>query len=347
MKAARLENKGVVSYVEMPTPDPATGEVLLRVKAVSICGSDIKRYVDGHRTYPMVLGHEAAGIIEKVGPGVSEDLVGKHAAVIPLVPCFECEECQRGYYSACRSYSFIGSRSNGSMADYLVLPERNAIIVPDNLAFETVAMIEPSTVARHALDLGGFEKGQTAVVFGAGSIGLLVVQWLRILGAKTIISVDIVDENLTFARKLGAHVTINSRGEDVVARVMEVTGNGVDVTLEVTGAPQVLPLTIPVTRPRGKVVFVGNQPVDQSISLNFFEQLERRELSLNGCFMSYSAPFPGHEWTDSVDAFSKGELDMGTMISHRFALSEAPEVFAKIGAREIKFRKIMLFPEEK
>ena len=110
MKAAILENQGIMAYREVPVPTVPPGHVRLAVEAVSICGSDIKRYVSGHRMYPIVLGHECAGIIESVGEGVDESLIGKHASVIPVVPCFECEQCQRGYYSACHSYSFIGSR---------------------------------------------------------------------------------------------------------------------------------------------------------------------------------------------------------------------------------------------
>jgi L-iditol 2-dehydrogenase len=179
MKAAILEHKGSIVYQELPVPTPAAGHVLLQVKAASICGSDISRFAKEHRMYPLVLGHEVAGVINAVGEGVSADVIGKHAAVIPQVPCFTCEECQRGYYSACNSYSFIGSRQAGGFAEYVEIPERNALIVPDNLPFEAAALIEPSTVARHILDLGEFQTGQSA-----GSIGLMVVQWLRILKAS-------------------------------------------------------------------------------------------------------------------------------------------------------------------
>ena len=345
MKAAILENQGVMSYQEVPMPAPTPSHVRLQVKAVSICGSDIKRYVSGHRMYPIVLGHECAGIIESVGEGVSEALIGKHASVIPVVPCFECEQCQRGYYSACHSYSFIGSRQAGGFADYLELPERNVLIVPDELPFEHLALIEPSTVARHMLALGDFESGQTAVVFGAGSIGLMIVQWLRILGASLIICTDISDENLDTAQKLGAHVTLNPLRDDVVAEVRKLTGDGVDISLEAAGVPQTLEQSVPITRPRGKVICGGNQPLDKSLPMAFIENMMRRELSIIGCFMSYSAPFPGHEWTETVTALLDGGLDMDTMISHHYSLAEAPDVFAQLGNHSLTHRKIILYPE--
>lgn len=347
MKAAILENKGVLTYSpDVPTPTVKPGHVLLQVKAVSICGSDISRYAKGHRMYPLILGHECAGVITDVGEGVSRDVIGQHAAIIPVVPCFECEECERGYYSACHRYSFIGSRQDGGFAEYVVMPERNALILPDDMKFEEAALIEPSTVARHILDLGQFHAGQTAVVFGAGSIGLMVVQWLRILGARLIICTDVNDDNLETARRVGAQVTLNPKQVDVAAEVKKLTGDGVDVAIEAAGAPQTLAQTIAVTRPRGFVVCGGNQPLDASLPMQFIEDLMRKELSLVGCFMSYSAPFPGHEWTDSIEVIRSGALDIQTMISHRYPLSAAPDIFNRIAAHQLSHRKIILHPEE-
>jgi L-iditol 2-dehydrogenase len=346
MKAAVLENKNILTYKDVPTPEPGPGHVRLKIKAISICGSDIKRYVDGHRMYPLILGHENSGVIDRVGEGVSKDYIGKHAAIIPLVPCFECEQCRRGYYSACHNYSFIGSRQSGGFAEYVNLPERNVFILPNDLLFEHAALIEPSTVARHMLALGDFKPGQTAVVLGAGSIGLMIVQWLRILGAKQIIVTDILEENLQIAQKVGAHVTLNPSKVDVVKEVQRLLGDGADLTLEATGVPQVLEQTLPITRPRGHVVLAGNQPLDKNLPLTFIETMMRREISLIGCFMSYSAPFPGHEWTETITALLNGSLDMDVLISHRFPLSKAPEIFEKIGAHQLAHQKIILNPEE-
>ena len=346
MKAAVLENKRVLIYRDVPTPEPGPGQVRLKVKAISICGSDIKRYLDGHRMYPLILGHESSGVVDRVGSGVSDSYIGKHAAIIPLVPCFECEQCRRGYYSACHSYSFIGSRQSGGFAEYVDLPERNIFILPDNLPFEHAALIEPATVARHMLSLGDFKSGQTAIVLGAGSIGLMAVQWLRILGADLIIVSDILEDNLRITSKIGAHVTLNPSKIDVIKEVQNLIGDGADLTLEATGVPQVLEQTLPVTRPRGKVVLAGNQPLDKSLSLTFIENMMRREISLIGCFMSYSAPFPGYEWTETIAALSNGSLDMDSLISHRFPLSKAPDVFEKIDAHQLTHQKIILNPEE-
>jgi L-iditol 2-dehydrogenase len=345
MKALVLENQGVMAYRDRPTPVPTAGQVLLRVKAASICGSDIMRYTKGHRTYDLVLGHECAGVIAQVGDGVDQALVGRRAAVIPLVPCFACEQCVAGRYSACQGYSFIGSRQDGGYAGYVVLRERNALLLPDDMDFEAAALIEPATVARHILDLGSFERGQRAIVLGAGSVGLMAVQWLRILGASLIIATDVVDANLVAARELGAHAVFNPTRTDVTAEVKRLAGDGVDLAIEAAGSPQALGQTIRVTRPRGNVVCGGNQPPEASVPMTFVEDLMRRELRLTGCFMSYSAPFPGHEWTDSVAAIRGGELHVDAMVSHRFPLSRGVQVFEDIAAKRLVFRKIVLLPE--
>jgi L-iditol 2-dehydrogenase len=344
MKAAVLEGERRLAYRDVRDPVPGVGEVLLEVHATAVCGSDIHRFLRGHRTYPMILGHEAAGIVSALGPGVDPSLLGRHAALVPLVPCHECAQCRAGRFSACATYSFIGSRRDGAFAQVVALPARNLLLVPEDLPFEAAALIEPSTVARHMLDLGGFRAGETAVVLGAGSIGLMVVQWLRIAGARLIVATDLVAGNREAARTLGAHVTLDPASDDVPAEVLRLTDGGADLVLEATGSPAALAQTIAVARPRGAIVLGGNQPPDATLPMTFVEGLMRRELTLAGCFMSYSAPWPGHEWTDGLAAVLDGGLDMATMISHRSPLSEAPALFAEIAAHRLTHRKIVFDP---
>jgi L-iditol 2-dehydrogenase len=309
-----------------------------------VCGSDIHRFVRGHREYPVVLGHEAAGVIERVGGGVDPGLVGRRAALVPLVPCHRCDHCRAGRFSACATYSFVGSRRPGAFAELVALPAANVLPVPDDVPFESAALIEPSTVARHMLDLGAFEAGMTTAVLGAGSIGLMIVQWLRILGASEIVVTDVVETNRAAAQALGATVSLDPRADDLVAEVMRRTPQGVDLALEASGSPAALEQTIDVTRPRGAIVLGGNQPPGATLPMNFIERLMRKELTLTGCFMSYSAPWPGHEWTDGLAAVIDGGLDMSAMISHRVPLSEAPAIFAAIGEHRLAHRKVVFDP---
>jgi threonine dehydrogenase-like Zn-dependent dehydrogenase len=194
------------------------------------------------------------------------------------------------------------------------------------------------------LDLGGFTPGGSAVVLGAGSIGLMLVQWLRVLGAGMIVVTDIVPGNLDVARAVGATVTLDPTRDDVPGEILRLTGVGVDLALEATGSPAALAQTVEVTRPRGAIVLGGNQPLDATLPMEFAERLMRKELTLAGCFMSYSAPWPGHEWTDGLAAVLVGGLDMNAMISHRAPLSEAPHLFASIGAHQLSHRKIVFDP---
>jgi L-iditol 2-dehydrogenase len=344
MQAAVLEDKGRMSILELPTPAPKLGQVLLKVRASSICGSDVHRYTRGHKVVPLVLGHETAGEIVDLGEGVDPGLLGRRAAIIPLVPCFQCEQCAAGRYSACPRYSFIGSRQNGGYAEFVEIPARNALLLPDTVPFEAAALIEPSSVARHILDLGQFEAGQSAMVLGAGSIGLMTVQWLHILGAGKILVSDISPVNRQAALDLGAQAAFDPRSVDVPQEVRTRTGFGADLVLETAGVPQTLQMAVQLARPGGSLVCAGNQPPDASLPMTWVEDLMRRELRLRGCFMSYSAPFPGHEWTDSVEMLAQGRLNMEAMISHRFPLAEAPRVFSQIANHEFGYRKIILTP---
>jgi L-iditol 2-dehydrogenase len=343
MNAVVLEGQGQMVCRERERPAAGVGEVLLQVRAASICGSDISRFIHGHRMYPLVLGHEAAGEVVEHGPGTDASLVGLRAALIPLIPCMTCEACRQGLYSSCGAYSFLGSRRDGGFAEYVSLPAANLMPLPDEVDFEAGALIEPATVARHALYMGGFEPGQTAVVLGAGSVGLMAVQWLRILGAKRILVSDLVEENLQCALNLGAHAAIHAGREDVVERIQAETG-GVDLALELAGSPHTLAQAIQAARPRGSVVLTGNQPRDAVFPASLMETITRKELSVHGTWMSYSAPFPGAEWQEAIACMRSGSLHTKELVSHRYALCDAEQVFQGISSRTLKYRKIILIP---
>jgi len=345
VKAAVLKGPATLVYEDVETPALKPGAVLVRVKAVSICGSDLLRVFHGTaHAYPLILGHECAGVVEGVGAGVPTGMIGARVAVIPLVPCLGCASCERGLYSACARYSFIGSRRAGGFAEYVAAPLRNVMPLPDTLDFEIGAILEPATISLHALERGGLTEGDRVAIFGAGSVGLCAVQWARLRGARQIIATDVVVENLALARALGAHATLNGARDTVAARILKLTGDGVDVALEVAGTPATLRQAVAATRPRGVVVLVGNQPGDAAVPASVIDGLMRRELDVRGGWMSYSEPFPGHEWTDTLAAAERGELRLRAMISHHFPLSEAPDVFRRIHDHALPHRKIILTP---
>jgi L-iditol 2-dehydrogenase len=282
--------------------------------------------------------------VTAVGGDADPGLEGRNVSVVPLVPDHACAQCLAGRYSACVAYSFIGSRRPGTLAERVAIPAVNALPLPHDVPFESAALIEPASVARHMLGLGGMEAGMSAAVLGAGSIGLMLVQWLRLLGAALIVAIDVSDANLAAARELGAHVALNPDGGTADDEVRRRTGDGVDVVLEASGSPAALESVVRLGRPRGRVVLGGNQPADAALPMGFVEAVMRRELTLAGSFMSYSAPWPGPEWTESLHAVVSGGLDMPAMISHRAPLAEAPAIFDAIAGHRLPHRKVVFDP---
>lgn len=345
MNAVVLEKPGMLVYETVSVPPLKPDEVLLRVGAASICGSDVLRVYEGHaKVLPLILGHECAGTIAAVGSAVSPEMIGKRCAVIPLIPTMDTDLSQRGLYASSPGYSFIGSRINGGFAEYLVAPAVNLIELPPNVPLEIGALLEPCTVAYHALLRGGGAAGRRVAVLGAGSIGLLVVQIARAMGAAHIIAIDIAEHRLAAAREFGADMTLNPRALDVAAAVLEQTGFGVDLALEAAGAPSALEQSIYITRPGGDIVLIGNQPQHEHLSLTLIEQLMRRQLNLHGAWMSYSAPFPGQEWRGVLDLMAAGALNLEAMITRRIGLAELPAMFAEIHSRASEQRKVIIAP---
>ena len=171
MKACVLKGIGNLIYEDVPTPKPGKGEVLLKIKASGICGSDIGRvFVKGTYRFPTIPGHEFSGQIVEIGEGVDETLIGKKASVFPLLPCRKCEMCEIGEYASCRNYNYFGSRCDGGFAEYIAVPVWNLVIPEGDLSYEEMAMAESAAVSLHALSRAGVELGDTIAIFGAGAI---------------------------------------------------------------------------------------------------------------------------------------------------------------------------------
>lgn len=347
MNAVVLTAPQQISYQTIPIPILEDGWVLLKVGAVSICGSDVLRVWHGHaKVLPIVLGHECAGNVVAVGQGVDANLIGRRCALIPLIPNLESPISAMGFYSSSPGYSFIGSRINGGFAEYVTVPVTNLIELPANVSMENGALLEPCTVAYHALNRGGGVAGKTVVVFGAGSIGLITIQVAQALGAARIIAVDLSDSHLKSAAQFGAHITLNPQNGDVVESIMGITTYGADLVVEVAGVPATLMQAVLCARAGGDVVLVGNQPVNKQISLDLVEQLMRRQLNVHGAWMSYSAPFPGREWSGALALMNSKKLALDAIISHRIQLPELPAIFGRIHQGGFDYGKIMVNIDE-
>ena len=296
-------------------------EVKVRVKACGICQSDVPRVLAGTaRYFPIILGHEFSGIVEEVGDEVTNVKVGDHVAGIPLVPCLECKH-----------YSFVGSRQSGAFAETVVVPDTNLIKLDDTVSFEAGALTETSTVALHAFKLVQFDKtkAKNVAILGFGTIGAFAVQWARILGADNIIVFGRNEERLQFSKELGATHTVNTTNPDFIKEAMEITGGkGFDYLFETAGTPDTIKYCFKLAANKAEICMIGTPQKDVTFTWQEWELMNRKEFNLTGSWMSYSAPFPGTEWTETVEAMKNGTLKYDSRLLYKkFPLSEAKNAF--------------------
>ena len=345
MKAAVLYGNEDIRYDDYPTPEVTPGSIKVRVRATGICGSDVPRVLHhGAHFYPIVLGHEFAGDVVETGEGVTRIKPGDTVSGAPLLPCLECSDCQSGNYALCRHYSFIGSRAQGSFAEYVVLPERNAIPYAPSIPYEQAAMFEPSTVALHGLLCNGYQGGEWVAVLGGGTIGMFTAQWARIFGARRVVVFDLLDSRLELAKRLGADYGINSGDPDFLQQAMELTGGkGFGFVFETAGSPVTIRMAFDLAANKARVCCIGTPHTDLTFSPQLWEKMNRKEFLLTGSWMSYSAPFPGREWDLTAQSFSTGDLKFDpALIFRTFPLSRADEAFALYKTPGAVQGKIML-----
>jgi len=330
VKAGVVHAKEDIRYEEIEKPKPGKGQVLIKVKYTGICGSDIPRVNgDACHFFPNVLGHEFSGTIEETGEGVTSLKLGDRVAGVPLVPCMKCEDCQKGNYSLCKNYSFIGSREFGSFAEYVVVPEKNAVRFEDTVSFEQGAFFEPATVALHGLQRVDYRGGKTVAVLGGGTIGLFAMQWAKIFGAKEVVVFDIVEERLALASRLGATGVINTGEEGFLKKAKSLTdGRGYDYVYETAGNTITMKMAFELAANKAQVCFVGTPTKELSFSVEEWENMNRKEFILTGSWMSYSAPFPGKEWELTAHYFETGDLKFDeSFIYKKIPLSEIASAF--------------------
>lgn len=347
MKAAVLRSENDIVYKDIQRPEIGDDEVLVNVKATGICGSDIPRVLGkAAHYYPIVLGHEFAGVVAEVGKNVENVGIGIRVTCAPLVPCHRCAECQMGHFSQCSHYKFIGSSLFGSWAEYVRVPAINIVRLPDEVSFEEGAFFEPSTVVLHGIFNADFRAGYSAAVLGCGTIGQLAVQWLRIMGASRIYAFDIDGEKLELAKELGADACFNTSVESFEEELKDIVEDGgVDYVFETAGVPFTQRLSLSVAAKRGTVCFIGTPAKDLTLQPHLFEMILRKELTLKGSWMSYSAPFPGREWWLTAEAFKKKILKAEPMIFKKFPLRDVNKAFDLFRNRSPVKGKIMLINE--
>jgi len=332
MKSAVLHGQMDIRYEDVAMPEISDEEVLVRVKITGICGSDLPRVLgQGAHYYPIILGHEFSGEIAKIGEKVDALSVGERVACAPLVPCHRCPDCQKGNYSQCKNYAFIGSRDPGSWSEYVKVPAINCVQLPEGVTFEQGAFFEPATVALHGLNVMKFHGGTDVAVIGMGTIGLLTLQWAKILGAKRAFVFDIDEEKLRLARGLGADFCLNTFEDDFRKVIQEETnGSGFNMVVETAGVQFTEILSLEVAANKGNVMFIGTPSKAITLKPREFEHINRKELTVRGSWMSYSAPFPGIEWELAGYYFQQGRIKCDTLIDKILPLEQIADAFKEL-----------------
>lgn len=330
-----------VASVELPAVGP--DDVLVSVRACGICGSDVHGYdgSTGRRIPPLVMGHESAGVVAEVGANVTNCRPGDHVALDSLLSCGDCELCRNGQTNMCAGRRILGVacdefRQQGAFAEFIVVPQQAVYPVPSDLPFEHAALVEPVSVALHAVGRLRINLCDSAVVVGSGMIGLLVIQALKIAGCEEVFAIDLDDERLRLATELGASATFNAAKLDAVAAVLERTdGHGVEVALEVVGAAKPLATAIACTRRGGQIGLVGNLSAEVPLPL---QVVVTRELTLTGTLASAG------EYPRAIELISTGAIRVEPLISAVARLAEGPEWFERLYAREQGLLKVVLCP---
>lgn len=351
MKAARWHQAKDIRVEDVPEPQAGPGQVKIKVAWTGICGSDLHEYIAGpifvpvkaphplsHDIAPITMGHEFSGVVDSIGEGVTKVQPGDRVVVEPIYACGECYACRHGIYNACEKLGFHGlSGGGGGFAPFTVVGERWVHKMPEGLSFEQGALVEPSAVAVHAVRVSMMKVGGKAAVFGAGPIGLLLVEALRAAGASEIYVVELSPQRAQKARDLGATLVIDPTKDDAVAKIRELTTDGVDVSFEVTGVSSVLQQCIDVTRIEGQTVIVSIWEKAASFQPNTVVLTER---NLKGT-IAYRDIFPA-----VMELMVKGYFPADKLVTKRIALDDiVPEGFETL-VKEKSHIKILVKPGE-
>lgn len=343
MKALVLNQYNRLDFQEMDTPQVSAQEVLIQVKAAGICGSDVHGMdgSTGRRQPPIIMGHEAAGTITEIGDQVADWKPGDRVTFDSTIYCGRCWFCRRGKINLCTHRRVLGVscdeyRQHGAFAEYVAVPQHILYALPEKVTFERAAMAEPLSVAFHAVERSPISLNDSAVVVGAGMIGLLVIQALRIAGCGQIIAVDLDQSKLDLACTLGADVGLLAGKEDVPERVAQLTqGRGADVAFEAVGVAATVAVAAGSLRKGGVLTLVGNLSPTVEMPL---QAIVTREIILNGSCASCG------EYPACLDMIARGGVDVDALISAVAPLGEGGRWFQRLYAKEAGLMKVILVP---
>lgn len=334
MKALVYYGPKDIRVSDIEKPRIGKNEVLVKVEACGICGSDVHGYlgVTGRRIPPMVMGHEFTGIVESLGEDIEDISIGDRVVVYPARFCGRCEFCKIGLTNLCINRTVFGVMDvNGAMAEYVAVPRENILKLPDSIDFVKGTFLEPLSVAYRAVKTAGDILNQNVLIVGAGTIGLLILQIVKLGGARNIVISDINDRRLEIARRLGADITLNP-GRDDIKLISQAIPDGIDVAFEAVGLEATVNQALSILKNRGTCVFVGNSMKNITIDM---QNIVTRELRILGTYT-----FTVEEFKDSVSLLEK--INIEEMLSKVVPLEEGPGAFEELAKRDSGVLKIVL-----
>lgn len=345
MRAIVYEGPGRLVVKDVAKPNAGPRDVLIRVRAAGICGSDLEM-ARGNRPDvipPRIPGHEVSGDVDEVGDSVTRFQKGDRVVVEPILSCGECRNCRAGRYNVCRDLKFIGVHTDGAFAQFLVMPEWRVYRIPGGFTYEEAAILEPTAVGVHAVGRAKVSPGDSVVIIGAGPIALQIAQVAKAVGAGFIMMTDVLDHRLELAKNLVADLAINPKREDLVQRVKQVTdGEGVDVVIEVVGSSSTILQTMDLVRAGGRILIAG-----LSVESFFTEPptFWMRQL-LKEVTIETSRSYAANDWNVAIKLASRGDIDCRSLVTHRFRLDGVSRAYEVADKKLDNSMKVIFTPWE-
>jgi len=337
MKQAVMTSPGKIEINEVPIPKIGADQVLIRIKRIGVCGSDIHVYYGLHpyTSYPVIQGHEVSGVISKVGENVENFQPGDLVTIIPQVVCGKCYPCRTGQYHICDNLKVMGFQTDGAAQEYFAVDANNVIPIPKEINMDHAAFIEPISVGVHAIQKAGDIKGKRILVLGAGTIGNLLAQAARAMGAEKVLITDIKPYKLEKARQCGLKNVVNTSKEDLAEKIQQVFGpDKMDYIFECVGAQQTITQAIDNARKGSTIVVVGVFSKDPKVNLGFVQD---RELRLLGTLM-----YQRKDYELAISIVASGKINLEPLITHRFAFDDYLNAYKMIDQSNGKYMKVMI-----
>lgn len=339
-RAAVLESPRRLGLVDRPAPRPGPGEVVVRVAATAVCHTDLEIYTGGHPgvRYPVVMGHEATGLVEAAGPGVARVRPGERVIIDPIVGCGACDCCRRGQPNLCRKAGILGRELDGALAEHVTVAEANTHALPEHLPLAAATLIETMATVRHAQRRVGVAAGEVVVVLGQGATGLLHTRLAKLGGARLVIGTSRSGWKLDLARRFGADHTINTAREDQAAVVARLTdGVGADVVIDSAGSPDLMGPAMQMLRPGGRLLLyaISHRPVENFTTFPFYY----KELTVYG-----SRGLLAGDFGPCIELAASGAIDLGPFITARYPLAQVAAAFEEYERAPERVLRLVIVP---